>query len=209
MTDVSNGQAGVAKALEVATLSVAVAAEHAVHRFVPVTYKGKDWDLSHLDPFAFHHEVFLDKKSEQHLTVEIVIIFSCHCFTHDIKHDSRSPIPAEELFVTAEEVRVLNETRYKLSQTILLALIKSLPSRKIIVAAPGDNYVTFERESATGVEYYSVFFEATKAKSRRNRVILRVQSAYMREPTKRERQAKKVGFDTLLKAALEGRKIRP
>lgn len=202
MTDVPQGQT------EQAPAAVALA-EHANHRFAPVTYQGTDWDLSHLDPYAIHYEVVLDKASDQRLTIEIVVIFSCHCFTHDIKHDTRSPIPSEELFVTAEEVRVLNETRYKLSRTILLGLIESLPSKKIIVAVPGDNYVTFECASATGIEYYSVFFEATKAKNRKNRVILRVQSAYMREPTKRERLAKKVGFNTLIRAALEGRKIRP
>ena len=57
-----------------------------------------------------------------------------------------------------------------------VGLIKTLPSRKIIVAVPGGNYVTFERQTVLGVEYYSVFFEVTKARNRKNRVIFRAVS---------------------------------
>lgn len=177
--------------------------EHAHHRFTPVTYQGELWDLSHLDPFAFHRDPALGYK------LEIVVIFSCHCFTHGLDKDGRSPIPVEELFHADGEARVLSPERYALSRSLLVPLINALEHRHIIVAAPWDNYVTFERTTPSGeVEHYGIFFMVTRAKNRKNRLILRVQSAYMRQPTARQKQAKKVKFDTLLRAAHEGRKIR-
>lgn len=178
------------------------AAEHAHHRFAPVTYQGEQWSLSHLDPFAFYRDPALG------YPLQIVVIFSCHCFTHGIEKDGRSPIPAEELYQTDGETRVLDPVRYALSLDVLVPLINALHQRHIIIAVPGNNYVTFERLTAIGeVEHYGVFFSVTKAKSRKNRLILRVQSAYLRPLTERQRKAKKVKFDTLLRAAHEGRTI--
>jgi hypothetical protein len=91
----------------------------------------------------------------------------------------------------------------------LVGLVNDLPSRKIVVAKPGENYVTYERQTPAGVKQYGVFFTADKAKTRKGRIILRIQSAYLRTPTERHKKAKRVGFDTLLKAAYEGRIIRP
>lgn len=185
-------------------LAAQVAAEHAHHRFAPIAFRGEQWDLSHLDPFAMQRNPGLGH------ALELVVIFSCHCFTHGIDKDGRSPIPSDELYHGDEEVRVLDRERYTLSASLLVPLVNALDHRHIIVAAPGDNYVTFERPTATGeIEHYGVFFTVTKAKNRKNRLILRVQSAYLRQPTARQKQAKKVKFDTLLRAALEGRKIRP
>ncbi len=185
-------------------LGVQAAVEHAHHRFPRVIYEGHQWDLSHLDPYVFYRD------SGMGVQFEIVVIFSCHCFTHAVKKDERSLIPPAELFQADGETRVLNPERYELSSTLLLPLIKALPERHIIVAAPGDNYVTFERKTAVGgIEYYGMFFTVTKARNRKNRLILRVQSAYLRQPSARQKQAKKVRFDTLLKAAFEGRKIMP
>lgn len=184
-------------------LAAAAAAEHVHHRFAPVLYRGTSWDLSHLDPFAFHHDPALGFK------LEIVVIFSCHCFTHGLDKDGRSPIPADELYHADNEIRVLNPERYALSRNLLVPLINQLAQRHIIVAAPGENYVTFERPTPSGgVDQYGVFFTVTRAKNRKRRLILRVQSAYLRQPTARQKQAKKVRFDTLLRAAHEGRKIR-
>lgn len=181
----------------------AATADHVHHRFQPVSFYGESWNLSHLDPFAFHHD------PELGFSLEVVVIFSCHCFTHGLDKDERSPIPAEELYQADNEIRVLNRERYDLSRTLLVPLINQLAHRHIIVAAPGDNYVTFERPKANGeVEHYGVFFNVTVSKTRKRRLILRIQSAYMRQPTARQKQAKKVRFNTLLRAAFEGRKIR-
>lgn len=189
--------------------ATAAAAEHVQHKFAPIEFRGQHWDLGHLDPFAYHREIVLNQASDARLTLEIVVLFSCHCFTQSLENDGRSPIPAAEIYKTDRETRALCEERYSLSLILLRGLVEQLPSRKIIVARPGENYVTFERHGTEGVQHYGVFFEVAKAKSRKNRIILRVQSAYLREPTQRHREAKKVGFDTLLRAAHEGRVIRP
>lgn len=178
--------------------------EHSHHRFAAVAYQGEAWDLSHLDPFAFHRDIGTG------LRVEVVVIFSCHCFTHGIDKDKRDVVPADDKFCMESEVRVLNPQRYALSRSVLIPLIRSLDRRKIIVAAPGDNYATFEITTDTGeTAHYGVFFTVTKARTRKKRLILRVQSAYLREPTARQRETKKVGFDTLLRAAYHGTRIRP
>ena len=189
---------------EQALAAKAAADEHAHHRFAQVQYPGDAWDLSHLDPFAFHRDPGLG------FALEIIVIFTSHCFTHGLDSDGRSHIPAAELYVCDGETRVLDPVRYGLSRSLLVSMMRHIEQRHIIVAAPGNNYVTFERQTETGdVEHYGVFFTVTKAKNRKNRLILRVQSAYLRQPTARQKQAKKVRFDTLLRAAFEGRKIKP
>ncbi|CAB5082694.1 hypothetical protein IST4116A_02801 [Burkholderia cenocepacia] len=57
---------------------------------------------------------------------------------------------------------------------------------------------------------YAVFFEVSKDRIRKRRLILRVQSAYMLDGglNRRQREARKVALRTLLRASLEGRKIR-
>lgn len=181
----------------------AAIAEHADHRFAPVTFQGEHWDLTHLNPFAFHRE------PDPGVILEIVVLFSCHCFTHGIDKDSRSPIPSDEIYKNGKEHRVLNPERYKLSHSLLPLIVRDLAKQRIIVANPGANYVTYERKTTTGVEHYGVFFEVSKAKNRKHRLILRIQSAYLRVPTTRHKEAKKVGFDTLLRAANQGRTIKP
>lgn len=185
------------------------AEEHAHHRFAPVSFQGVLWNFAHLDPFAYHHTIFLDKGQQSSLALEVVVIFSCHCFTCGVPAEGCDAIQKDALYRAEGELRILDPIRYELSQTLLVEIVRGLPTRKIIVASPGENYVTYERQTASGVEHYGVYFEVQKAKARKNRIILRIQSAYLREPSKRHREAKKVKFDTLLKAAHEGRKIRP
>ena len=72
----------------------------------------------------------------------------------------------------------------------------------------------WESQSAIGTapaSVYAVFFDVEKDNKRRRRLILRIQSAYLltRGLTKRQKSAKKVGWNVLLKAAYENRAIRP
>lgn len=71
--------------------------------------------------------------------------------------------------------------------------------------------MTVEVKNEDGSELnYAVFFDVGKDQKRRRRLILRVQSAYCLAHglTKRQKEAKKVNLDVLLKAAYEGRGIR-
>lgn len=193
---------------EVATYTEHLA-EHNQHYFEAVVFRGIIWELKHLSPFVI--AVNLDAKR----SVIVVVLFSCHCFTHAVKHDARgaTAIPSNELYENQREIRVLNEERYELSKTELPSIVKNLAQRHITVADGGkrDNFVTIEVITQAGEKrYYGVFFEVEKDKKRKNRMILRVQSAYLlSDLTKRQKNAKKVRFEVLIKAVFEGRKIRP
>lgn len=177
------------------------------HRFEGVLFKGEPWDLSHLEAFAHRLDPGLG------FEIDVVVLFSCHCFTHSFKRDSRDPvsIPADEIFDNGRERRVLDKERYSLSKLHLAGVLRGLEHRKIQVANAGmPNFMTFEFIDELGVEKrYAIFFEATKDKHRKKRVIMHVQSAYILDVlTQRQQKAGKVTFKALLKAVYEGRKIR-
>lgn len=178
--------------------------EHEGHRFKSVIYRGDLWDLSHLDPYAFK----LNLGKEQH--VYVVVLFSCHCFTHKVAKDTRYVIPEEELYKTPQETRVLDEERYTLSRLFLRQIVKDLQERHITCADEYRNFVTIENIDETGtIQHYGVYFEVKKDKQRKGRMILRIQSAYLLSHlTNRYKSAKKVRFNVLVKAIYEGRKIR-
>lgn len=178
------------------------------HRFSGVTYFGTPWDLAHLDAFALRLDPGLGYE------VDVVVLFSCHCFTHSYKRDGRplAQILPEERFDNGRESRVLSPSRYELSRRFLPQLIKDLPDRQVKFAGADPlNFVTLEEFDATGslARRYAVFFEVSKDHRRRKRLLLHVQSAYeMTELTKRQEKAGKVRFTTLLKAAYERRKLK-
>ncbi len=114
-------------------------------------------------------------------------------------------------FKQYQEKRVLDEERYFLSVKYLPKLIYDLGKRKITVADDrhrNGNFVTIEAEDFQGKKrFYSVFFEIKK--EQKQKLILRIQSAYIRDfRTARELKAKSVKLNTLIKATLEGRKIK-
>lgn len=183
-------------------------AVEAHHRFSGVTYLGTPWELAHLDAFALRIDPGIKRE------LDVVVLFSCHCFTKPFASDSRARalIPAGELYNNGREERVLCPKRYALSQRFLPQLVKELPTRTIQFAGQDPlNFVTLELLDETGKELgpYAVFFEVTKDSKRRGRLLLHVQSAYHLEVlTQRQAKAGKVKFDTLLRAAFEGRKIK-
>jgi hypothetical protein len=176
------------------------------HRFSGVRFGLVEWDLTHLDPFAFQEEI------EPGLLVDVVVLFACHCFAHDEKDDPRrGAIPPSEYYRDGREVRVLDPDRYELSRQLLPRLIQSLAVRDIRVEGPPyNNFFTVEVTTAGGLPgQYMVFFDVTNDKGRKKRLILRVQSAYPVAALKsRQAKAGKVKFRTLLRAAYLGNKIR-
>src|SRR5690606_10048229 len=102
--------------------------------------------------------------------------------------------------------------RYTLSKDVLPSIMKNLWNRKIFIAdSQVGNYLTYEFLGTDGApRVYSVFFKAQAAKSRKGRVILTVQSAYILDGglSPRQKKAQKVGLHILLKAALDNRRIR-
>ena len=179
------------------------------NQFGLLIYQGNTWDLSHLDPFAFQCDLDLG------VPVTVLVLFSCHCFTHSIAWDSRSriEIPHSEIYNDEREKRVLCPDRYHSSRRLLRDLVLGLPTRRIIVADERQpNFMTVETTNASGEpSLYAVFFEVEKDKTRKHRLLLRIQSAYTLDQglTKRQKEAKKVTLRSILRAAVEGRKIRP
>jgi hypothetical protein len=167
------------------------------------------WDLTHLDPFGFQFEL------EPHFMVSVIVFFSCHCFTRDFSRDTRprSRILKGEIYDDGRERRVFCRERYELSRRLLRELILTLPTRRIILADERQpNFVTFETANEEGASStYGVFFEVLKSNTRKFRLILQVQSAYILDDglTKRQKLAKKVSLRSILLAAMEGRRIRP
>lgn len=175
-------------------------------RFKLVVLRGAPWDLQHLEPFAFREEL------SPGVEVDVVVFFSCHCFTHDYRDDPRLSIPAEEVYLDGNDRRVLNEERWRLSKAHLPSFaqwIQSSPVR-VLDNAQG-NFATFQALNSSGVPVtYAVFFTVKKDAARRKRLILRVQSAYVLEQfTRRLKESGKVNLKVLLRAVHENRKIRP
>lgn len=169
---------------------------------------GTPWQLSHLDAFAMRLDPGLG------FDVDVVVLFSCHCFSKSFKRDGRphSFMDEGEVFDNGRERRVLCPVRYEFSHRLLPRIVKELPTRTIQVAASErQNFVTFEekKEDGTVVFRYGVFFEVNRDHRRKKRLLLHVQSAYVQDDlTKRQKKAGKVTFATLLRAAYTGRKIR-
>lgn len=178
------------------------------HRFSGVTYRGEAWDLSHLNAFAFRCDPGLG------FAIDVVVLFSCHCFSHEFKHDLRPPevIPLEEVYADERERRVLSPERYELSKRFLPRLVEELHARRIQIAPDdrgAENFFTLELFDAEGAtKHYAVFIEPTRDARRKRRLLLRVQSAYVLDKlSKRMKDAGKVSFDKLLKAAYLGERV--
>ncbi len=178
------------------------------HRFKGVARCGKSWDLSHLEPFAFRVDPGLG------FEVTVVVLFSCHCFTRSLARDGRSrrEIPLGELFDDGRETRVLCEERFALSREHLPNLIRRLRRRAIQVARDDpQNFLTLEElEDPYGSpRHYVVFFEVFRDIKRKRRLLLQVQSAYVKDQISyRQRERRRVSFFTILKAVGSGKRIK-
>lgn len=175
-------------------------------RFRPVALRGVQWDLRHLEPFAFREELAAG------LTVDVVVFFSCHCFTHDYRDDTRQSIPSEEVYLDGNDRRVLDMERWRLSQTYLPKFVQWIQSNHIrVLNNVQGNFATFQVVDRQGnTVTYAVFFTVKKDSVRRKRIILRVQSAYVLDQmTRRQKESGKVNLKVLLRAVYEGRKIKP
>lgn len=83
-------------------------------------------------------------------------------------------------------------------------LIKSLDKQKIRPSRENFFIIQLENEDPDKSDMKDVVFWPKKDNRRKNRLLLRVKSAYVleRELSKREKQEKRIKFDTLLKQVL-------
>ena len=177
-----------------------VVADH--HRFTGLAVGTEVWQLDHLEAFALR--VPLELSPGKPVDIDIVVLFSNHCFTRGL--NPGEVVDDDLIVMDGSEKRVVDKERYSLSRQYLPRLILELPTRHILVADPTrPNFVTFELPPvAPGAEpvRYAVFFEVKKDSVRRRRMLLRVQSAYILDkPSKRLLKADKMRFQVILKRA--------
>ncbi|ANH70768.1 hypothetical protein ABE85_20720 [Mitsuaria sp. 7] len=166
-----------------------------------VTRFGAPWDLTHLEPMAFRIDPGLG------FDIVVVAYFSSHCFTRSVSWDGRPQhmIPTGELFDDGQEIRVLCEERHSLSLMHLPRIIRELPKRAIRIAREQpQNFVTVESvnsKTGTSQQHYVLFFELSRDAKRKRRLVLKVQSAYLKHPFDASlTKGRKVSFAKLLKA---------
>jgi hypothetical protein len=173
------------------------------HRFPSINFRGHAWDLRHLDAFAIRIDPNLG------FEIDVIVLFSCHCFTHQVKHDERArmEIPECEIYEDGNERRVLSKDRYELSRRFLPGLVKEFSQRHIRFGRQHpQNFFTAECADVNSTPgMYVVFFELARDKKRKQRVLLHIQSAYwLQKLPRRLESSRKVRFATLLKAAYNG-----
>ncbi len=167
------------------------------HRFQDIKFHNESWDLRHLDAFALR----LDP--ELGFEVDVVVLFTCHCFAHSMKWDGRAfaEIPSEEIFDNGIERRVLDKERYELSRKFLPRLVKELDRRQIRFAGAGATNFFVAEDLAPELGSYVVFFKVKRDRRRKKRMLLYVQSAYrLDRVTKRLTNARKIRFRKLLRS---------
>jgi hypothetical protein len=177
---------------------------NARYKYSSVEYIGEIWNLEHLKPFAFKFELNVEVK------VDVIVFFSCHCFTRKATDEEQKSLESKYWYSDTYEDRVLDPERYAFSRLLLPRLVQELKSRHIKSTGHG-NFMTIEVIDTSSHKLpYVIFFEVLKDKKRKKRLLLIVQSAYVKnDQTNRMRSGAKVNFAVLLKATYEGRKIRP
>lgn len=172
------------------------------HRFGEIKVGDASWDLAHLEAFAMRLDPNLG------FLIDVVVMFSCHCFTTSIDSARQRAGDSQiHIYNDSREQRALCEERYRLSKQFLPMLVQGLANKTIRISADGGhNFFAVENVPNSAPEtVYVLYLEVKKDRTRRRRVILRVQSAYPTKLTKRQRSARKVSFQVLLKRTYEGR----
>jgi hypothetical protein len=139
-------------------------------------HDGVMYDLTHLHPYTLKFEGQAVGKNPS-TTFTVDVIYGLHCFSRDPKkNESYDPTLR---YADARHVRVFDFRRYDLSKR-LPGIIEELAERKCHNSGKG-NFFTIEVVDENGeLHDYDIFFQVSKS-SRRGRINLFVQSAYIRE----------------------------
>ncbi len=173
------------------------------HKHAPRVFGDETWTFDHLQAFVI--KIPLEPTPKNMVKFDVVVLFSNHCFSREVKPGE---VVEESLIVMDGNIRrVMDKQRYELSLKHLPQLVHELATRHIRIAdASRPNFVTLELQPANtgeGPLHYAMFFEVKKDRSRKRRLLLRVQSAYILEnPSKRLLKAEKMRFHVILKRAL-------
>jgi hypothetical protein len=173
--------------------------------WTPFYYRGQTFDLFHLRPCSVTYRQPANDRAPEKV-FEVDVEYSLHCFTHGVSNDDFGS--SDLLYSDNRETRVFDFERYELSK-LLPEAIGNLPWSRCFHAGRG-NYFSIEIVHANGhVREYDIFFAATRS-SRRGRINLFVQSAYIRDAKHASnRPARKpISFWVILFNTLHRRPIR-
>ena len=147
--------------------------------WTPFNHNGQVYDLAHLHPCEINYEQAVqgDKPS---IVYQVDVTFSLHCFTRSVP--KTGGYDRSLLYASSLEQRLFDASRYEYSKR-LPAIIRTLDCRKCRHTGHG-NFFTVELVMDNGQTVdYDVFFTATKS-SRKGRINLFIQSAFVREKAK-------------------------
>ena len=169
------------------------------------SYRGSEYNLSHLHPFEWHYNVQKEHKAPAR-AYRFNVTFSMHCFT-------RKPLRTETVdpalyYRGPKESRIFCFARYDLS-TQLPDIIRSLGQR-VCWHTHHDNFFTVELQDPEGRKSeYEIYFDVFRSK--KGWMTLMIQSAYVRDERHETSQPRKrkVRFSVIARARLEKRKLRP
>lgn len=101
--------------------------------FPRVVVNGQRLDLSHLDPLTI---TFESRKVGK--VLRVAVTFSNHCFS--VSYAKAPQQPPDAVIADGRKMRAFCPTRYRLSR-MLPELIRSLPTKKVILAAHESTWV--------------------------------------------------------------------
>ena len=131
-----------------------------------------------------------------------------HCFTRSLKGEDI--IDENLVYSDPRESRIFDFYRYSLSLKLPEA-IKNLGTKKCFHTGRG-NFFTIELISDTGEPVkYEIFFNIHKQKRGNNGLMLRVESAYVRDSDHQSSAPKgrKIGLNIILNKRLKNQIIKP
>jgi hypothetical protein len=171
--------------------------------WTPFTHADTVYDLGHLHPCELMYEQ--PRQGEKPAITYIVdVTFSLHCFTRSLPKEGA--YDRSLVYRSSLEERLFDTARYEYSKR-LPGIIRTLNQRKCMKTGHG-NFFTVEviTDDGNAVDY-DVFFTAEKS-SKRGRITLFIQSAFVREKKKLP-TGKPIRFAIILYNTLNKRPISP
>lgn len=174
-------------------------------KWSPALVGGVVYDLGHLHPLSFDFVVpAKDGKPEQVYPLDVT--FSLHCFTRGIR--SGETYAPDLAYSDSRETRLFDARRHRLS-LLLPDIVRGIGARRCFHTAHG-NFFTVEIVDDEGhAAGYTVYFTVSRS-TRRGRLTLYVQSAYVQDgvPRQKPKPRKPIRFSVIAHNVTTARPVR-
>lgn len=172
----------------------------------PFVFKGKTYDLSHLDA---HISEYINNRKDQApapapVIYKYIVTYSFHCFAKEVPNLSKEESDSL-VYKTRKENRHFNFERYELSKH-LPSIINSLGNQSTTCFHAGHNrYANYKIDDGKGniINYFVVF----KSFREKKKLRLHIESAYPVNPSEQGKM-KKIGFFVIAHNTLLGKVIK-